>query len=242
MLQDTRTGTPESHVAIASTTSYPFHHSSISAEYARSHHHHAHPLKAPHHPPAHKVKLRGSTTLVDADDVTEAGSLKRKVCALSPVYPSPSHSELSYPMGLSAVVSPFGAVADQLTYPFGSLQRRNDTQEGRVCTACGRNNSPEWRKVSWIPFPPSLFFPDLWLPWLASPRFGPSSVMECRASPRPRSPQLPRAPATRPPPMFYLLFPMARLLRGKGASQTAPWLYNRASLLPVPICSRFRTK
>jgi hypothetical protein len=83
MLHDTRTGTPESHVAIAPTTSYPFHHSSISTEYARSHHH-AHPLKAPPPPPTHKVKLRGSTTLADGDDITEAGSLKRKVCVRFP--------------------------------------------------------------------------------------------------------------------------------------------------------------
>ena len=118
MLQDTRTGTPESHVAIASTTPYPFHHSSISTEYARSHHHHAHPLKAPVPAPAHKVKLRGSTTLVDAEDITETGSLKRKVCALSRHIPPPFG--LSYPMGFAALVSPFGAVADQLMYPSGS--------------------------------------------------------------------------------------------------------------------------
>ena len=91
---------------------------------------------------------------------------------------------LSYPMGIAALVFPFGAVADQLMYPFGSLQRRNDTQEGRVCTACGRNNSPEWRKVSspshYPHYPHPLFppipFPISGCPCIASPRFGPSSA------------------------------------------------------------------
>jgi hypothetical protein len=117
MLHDTRTGTPETHVAIASAASYPFHHSSISAEYARSHHH-AHALKAPPPPPAHKVKLRGSTTttLAEADDITEAGTLKRKVCALSPplVTFTPIRAACPAQRG-SRLLFPSGALADQLS-------------------------------------------------------------------------------------------------------------------------------
>ena len=77
-------------------------------------------------------------------------------------------------MGFPAVVLPFGAVADQLIYP---VQRRNDTQEGRVCTACGRNNSPEWRKVSSISvFPLTTPFPDLSLAIVLLPDSAPPSA------------------------------------------------------------------
>lgn len=114
-----------------------------------------------------------------------------------------------------------------------------------MCTACGRNNSPEWRKVSSIPFPTPHppFFPISGCPCMASPRFGSSSVMEVpglAVTATPAAP--PRLPRDSFPPCSPVLFPMARPLRGKGASQTGPWPYNRASLLPMPNCLPLQDK